>query len=71
MKKLLPVALLLIAYPLLVKSQTPGTLPTAETLKYQRQHDSMQVLIANRRREIEAYNRTHPIKRPFAKPVKK
>ncbi|MGI4872266.1 MAG: hypothetical protein ACRYFX_13955 [Janthinobacterium lividum] len=42
-----------------------------DQLSFQRQHDSMQVVIAKQRKAVEAYNRTHPIKKPAAKQAKR
>jgi hypothetical protein len=69
MNKLLPFALVLIASVAAYAQDSNPQVKTvlvreAEYQAHQRRHDSMQVVIAKRRKEIEAYNRAHPIKKP-------
>lgn len=70
MNKLLITLLIVATYAQAQTTPPPGTLSAVEVLKYQRQHDSMQVLISKRRKEIKAYNRAHPVKKPATKKAK-
>lgn len=68
MNKLLPFAFLLLTSYAQAQDTNPQVKATlareAEYEAYQRRHDSMRVVIAKRRKEIEAYNRAHPVKKP-------
>lgn len=64
MKRLLSLILLTAAYPLLVRSQSPGILPIEEVRAHKRALDSLRAVTAQKHRETEAYNdayiRQHP-----------